>query len=58
MKNFFKILLLIFCAIMTFEKSFAEENQKMDNGHKYNIYTGMFDFSDGGKKSQIIGIQH
>ena len=58
MKNFFKILLLIFCAIMTFEKSFAEENQKMDNGHKYNIYTGMFDFSDSGKKSQIFGIQH
>ena len=58
MKNCLKILLLIFCALMTFEKSFAEENQKMGNGHKYNIYTGMFDFSDGGKKSQIIGIQH
>ena len=58
MKNSSKILLLIFCALITFEISFAEENQKIDNGHKYNIYTGMFDFSDGGKKSQIIGIQH
>tara|TARA_B100001989_G_scaffold2106_1_gene1469 strand:- start:113 stop:493 length:381 start_codon:yes stop_codon:yes gene_type:complete len=58
MKNCLKILLLIFCALMTFEKSFADESQKMDGGHKYNIYTGMFDFSDGGKKSQIIGIQH
>ncbi len=58
MKNCLKILLLIFCALMTFEKSFADESQKMDVGHKYNIYTGMFDFSDGGKKSQIIGIQH
>ena len=58
MKKSFKILMLIFCALMIFEKSFAEKNRKMDNGHKYNIYTGMFDFSDDGKKSQIIGIQH
>ena len=58
MKKSFKILLLIFCALMIFEKSFAEKKRRIDNGHKYNIYTGMFDFSDGGKKSQIIGIQH
>ena len=32
--------------------------KKIDTGHKYNVYTGMFDFSDDGKKSQIIGIQH
>ena len=58
MKNFFKILLLIFCAFVTSEQLYAEEKQKMDTGHKYNVYTGMFDFSDDGKKSQIIGIQH
>ncbi len=58
MKKSFKILLLIFCVLMIFEKSFAEKKRRIDNGHKYNIYTGMFDFSDGGKKSQIFGIQH
>ena len=58
MKNLIKILLLIFCTFVTSEKLYAEEKQKMDTGHKYNIYTGMFDFSDNGKKSQIIGIQH
>ena len=58
MKNFLKILLLIFCTFITSEKLYAEEKQKMDTGHKYNIYTGLFDFSDDGKKSQIIGIQH
>ena len=58
MKNFLKILLSIFCIFITSEKLYAEEKQKMDTGHKYNIYTGMFDFSDDGKKSQIIGIQH
>jgi len=58
MKNFYKILLIIFCVFMTFEKSYTEEKQKMDSGHEYNIYTGMFDFSDKGKKAQILGIQH
>ncbi len=29
----------------------AEEN-------KFNVYTGMFDFSDDGKRSSLIGIQH
>ena len=58
MKNFFKILVIFFFMLMTFQKSFSEEKQNMDTGHKYNIYTGMFDFSDNGKKSQILGIQH
>ena len=58
MKKFFKILLLIFCTFITSEKLYAEEKQKIDTGHKYNIYSGMFDFSDNGKKSQILGVQH
>ena len=58
MKNFFKILVIFFFILMTFQKSFSEEKQNVDTGHKYNIYTGMFDFSDNGKKSQILGIQH
>ena len=30
----------------------------MTDPHEYNFYTGMFDFSDGGKKSTLVGIQH
>ena len=26
--------------------------------HQYNFYTGMFDFSDDGRKSTLVGIQH
>ena len=26
--------------------------------HEWNIYSGMFDFSDDGKRSTLIGIQH
>ena len=58
MKNFLKILLVFFSAMVIFEKSFSEDNKEIDTGHKYNVYTGMFDFSDDGKKSAIIGLQH
>ena len=54
MKNFFKILLLIICTFITSEKLYAEEKQQMDTGHKYNIYTGMFDFSDNGKNLKLL----
>ena len=27
-------------------------------GWKYNFYTGMFDFSDDGKRSTLFGLQH
>ena len=36
----------------------SEENIIIEKNTEYNIYTGMFDFSDHGKKSNIIGIQH
>ena len=29
-----------------------------DTGNKWNFYTGMFDFSDDNKKSNLFGIQH
>ena len=29
-----------------------------NSGNKWNFYTGMFDFSDDGKKSNLFGIQH
>ncbi|MDC1139340.1 acyloxyacyl hydrolase [Candidatus Pelagibacter sp.] len=29
-----------------------------ENNSKYNVYSGMFDFSDTGKKSTLIGFQH
>ena len=37
----------------------AEESKDLDNGgHELNFFSGMFDFSDDGKKSTIVGIQH
>tara|TARA_B100001057_G_scaffold407459_1_gene421329 strand:+ start:3536 stop:3988 length:453 start_codon:yes stop_codon:yes gene_type:complete len=31
---------------------------KLDNSTELNVFTGMFDFSDDGKKSTLIGFQH
>ena len=36
----------------------SEEFQLQDNNTKFNIYSGMFDFSDDGKKATVIGIEH
>ncbi len=48
LKSFVVICVLIFPNFGMAEKS----------GSKWNFYTGMFDFSDDGKKSNLIGIQH
>ena len=36
----------------------SEEKKVSEDNHEFNFYTGMFDFSDDGKKSQIFGFQH
>ncbi len=36
----------------------AEELKINDQNTEFNLYTGMFDFSDNGKKSTLVGIQH
>jgi len=37
----------------------SEEIKKISSSeHEFNLYTGVFDFSDDGKKSTILGFQH
>ena len=39
----------------------AEENKSKFNDNintEFNVYSGMFDFSDDGKRSALIGLQH
>ena len=52
-KIFFIIAISLFCF-----SAHSEEKKIPINEHKFNFYTGMFDFSDDGKKSTIFGIQH
>jgi hypothetical protein len=53
-KNFCLTLIFTFIAF----SSNAEEIKSNIQNTEFNIYTGMFDFSDDGKKSTLIGFQH
>jgi len=35
-----------------------ENNKKNFNEHEFNVYSGMFDFSDDGQRAALIGFQH
>ena len=45
------IITFAFCSI-------AEEKVSKNQNTEFSVYTGMFDFSDHGKKSTLIGFQH
>ena len=53
--NFFCFVLIV--TFLTTSVKSDDVNDLIDP-HKYNFFTGMFDFSDEGKKSTLVGIQH
>ena len=53
-----KILYFILSILMIITSSNAEEFKLKNNNTKFNVYSGMFDFSDNGKRSALIGFQH
>ena len=48
-----RFLIIFLSIIFLFSTLNAEEKNT-----EYNIYSGMFDFSDDGKKSTLVGFQH
>ena len=55
--NLKKILILL--SLLIFTPTLGEELKKENfSAHELNFYSGMFDFSDDGKRSTIFGIQH
>ena len=54
LKNFVTLFFVIF---FIFSVNAEELNLKKQNT-EFNVYTGMFDFSDDGKRSTLIGFQH
>ena len=48
---------VLFLLFFSFQSQ-AEEFKKLPNEHEINFYSGMFDFSDDGKKSTVVGLQH
>ena len=55
--NLKKFIISLLMITFTFS-SIAEEKVLKDQNTEFSVYTGMFDFSDDGKKSTLIGIQH
>ena len=53
----FKIGSLIL-TFLFFSLSLNAEEKKLENNTKFNVYTGMFDFSDDGKRATLVGFQH
>ena len=52
-----KTFLIIFSSLFVLSVS-ADEIKVKEKNTEFNVYTGMFDFSDAGKKSTLIGFQH
>ena len=59
MRNIF-LNLFCFVLIVSFYTTSIKSDEVKDltDPHKYNFFTGMFDFSDNYRKSTIIGVQH
>ena len=54
LKNFLVYLFLFFFSLAVSAEELKVKNQNTE----FNVYTGMFDFSDDGKRSTLIGLQH
>ena len=53
--NFFCFVLIVTFLITSVK---SDDVNALIDPHQYNFFTGMFDFSDEGKKSTLVGIQH
>ena len=53
-----KRISLSICILFFMSSISAEEMKNNIQNNQYNVYTGMFDFSDDGKKSTLVGFQH
>ena len=55
---YYNRILIIFFLIFYSSCLNAEELNNDVQNNELNVYTGMFDFSDDGKKSTLLGFQH
>ena len=52
-----KIISILFFLFFVFSVN-AQELKNYEKNTEFNVYSGMFDFSDDGKRSTLIGLQH
>ena len=58
MKKISNLILFILFLSFIFSTLTAEEKKIDNKNNELNFYTGMFDFSDKGKRSALFGVQH
>ena len=58
MKNNIYIKILSIVILTLFSALVNAEENKNENEHQYNFYTGNFDFSDNKQKAILFGFQH
>ena len=54
----FKKILIFLSTLLFSNLLIADENKLEVNNTELNFYTGMFDFSDDGKRAGLFGIEH
>jgi len=52
-----KVLLITLFMFYSFQAK-SEDVSSVSDEHELNFFTGMFDFSDDGKRSNIFGVEH
>ena len=50
--------LIIILTLITLAKNINANELKPSDSHQFNFFTGIFDYSDSGKNSELFGIQH
>ena len=59
MKSIIKLLNICTILIILVTQNVSSEEKKIiEKDHEWNFYSGMFDFSDNGKRATLFGIQH
>ena len=56
-KKIIKTITIVFILIGLTNNVYADKLKPKDN-HQFSFFSGIFDFSDKGKNSEIIGVQH
>ena len=55
--NIIKKVIAILMLVALTKNIYADELKPSDN-HQFNFFSGVFDYSDSGKNSELFGIQH
>ena len=58
MKIFKELFIISFISIGFMTTSLSDDLKLTDKNTEVNFYSGMFDFSDNGKRSVLVGLQH